>query len=165
MPGQIRVIIVDWHKRRQADIVEAPARTDTLFIIDDAEGLLMLFQVVQEGPGRQRLFQIVLAPAFIDIVKIPGPAPRPRRDCKVALGLQKNKDVVALLPCFFQIGCGALADGKAEPVGHQPVQALQPPEEDALLFLLITSRNLQPLFHGAFKPLSQKITHFFLKNT
>ena len=52
MPGQIRVITVDRHKRRQADIVEPPARTNTLFIIDDAEGLLMLFQVVQEGPGR-----------------------------------------------------------------------------------------------------------------
>ena len=91
MPGQIRVITVDRHKRRQADIVEAPARSNTLFIIDDAEGLLMLFQVVQEGLGRQRLFQIVLAPAFIDIVKIPGPAPRPRRDRKVALGLQKTR--------------------------------------------------------------------------
>ena len=49
--------------------MEAPARSNTLFIIDDAEGLLMLFQVVQEGLGRQRLFQIVLAPAFIDIVR------------------------------------------------------------------------------------------------
>lgn len=68
MQGKIRVIIVDRHKRRQADIVEPPARTNTLFIIDDAEGLLMLFQVVQEGSGRQRLFQIVLAPAFIDNV-------------------------------------------------------------------------------------------------
>ena len=65
MPGQIRVIIVDRHKRRQADIVEPPARANTFFIIDDAEGLLMLFQVVQEGLGRQRLFQIVLTPAFI----------------------------------------------------------------------------------------------------
>ena len=30
MPGQIRVITVDRHKRRQADIVEPPARTNTL---------------------------------------------------------------------------------------------------------------------------------------
>ena len=85
MPGQIRVFIFDRHKRRQADIVEPPARTNTLFIIDDAEGLLMLFQVVQEGPGRQRLFQIVLAPAFIDIVKILGPAPRPPDCPKIGL--------------------------------------------------------------------------------
>lgn len=93
--------------------MEPSARSNTLFIIDDAEGLLMLFQVVQEGLGRQRLFQIALTPVFIDIVKILGPAPCSRRDRKVALGLQKSKDVVALLPCFFQIGGGALADGNA----------------------------------------------------
>ena len=29
----------------------------------------------------------------------------------------------------------------------------------------ITSRNLQPLFHGAFRIYFSKITHFFLKNT
>ena len=76
--------------------MEPSARSNTLFIIDDAEGLLMLFQVVQEGPGRQRLFQIALTPVFIDIVKILGPAPRSRRDCKVALGLQKSKDVFGI---------------------------------------------------------------------
>ncbi len=35
----------------------------------------------------------------------------------------------------------------------------------ALLYLIITSRNLQPLFHGAFRTYFSKITHFFLKNT
>ncbi len=34
-----------------------------------------------------------------------------------------------------------------------------------LLGIKITSRNLQPLFHGAFRTYFSKITHFFLKNT
>lgn len=33
-----------------------------------------------------------------------------------------------------------------------------------LLFAIITSRNLQPRFYKAFRPLSKKITHFFQKN-
>ncbi len=65
MPGQIQVIIVDRHKRSQADIVEAPARTDTLFIIDDAEALLMLFQVVQVGTISGRKTCCQTSPCFL----------------------------------------------------------------------------------------------------
>ena len=37
--------------------------------------------------------------------------------------------------------------------------------EAVLRYVIITSRNLQPLFHGAFRTYFSKITHFFLKNT
>ena len=37
--------------------------------------------------------------------------------------------------------------------------------KQSLLSRFITSRNLQPLFHGAFRTYFSKITHFLLKNT
>ena len=92
--------------------MEATVRADALVIIDDAKAFLVVFQMVDKGRCRQRFFQIVQTPAFVDLIEICGLALCTLPNLKVALGFEEAQNVVALFHRFFQVCGSAFADGE-----------------------------------------------------
>lgn len=105
---------------------------DTFVIIDDSQRLLVISQMVNKRSCRKRLFQIVLAPAHIDLIEIRGFAFDSWLDLKVSCRFQERQNVIALLHSSFQVIRRPLADGKLIVVLYQPVQSLQSPQENAV---------------------------------
>ena len=125
---------IDRQKQVNVHIVKTPVRADTLIVIDDAKAFLVVFQVVDKGRCRQRLFQIIQAPAFIDLIEIRGLALCTLPNLKIALGFKEAQNVIALLHRFFQIRSSPLTDGELIIVLNQPMQPLQRPKQDAFFF-------------------------------
>ena len=132
--------------------MKAPVRADALIIIDDTQTFLIIFQVMDKGGCGQRLFQVIQAPAFVDLIEIGRLALGPLPNFKIALGFEKAQDIVALLHCFFQICRSALADGKLVIVLNQPMQPLQCPKQDAFFFIphLINEKRIIHPANGLF---------------
>ena len=116
----------------QRYIMKSPARTNALVVIDDAKGFLVVFQVMNKGRCRPRLFQIVTAPALINPIEINGFTLCPGLDFKVSLRFQKAQYVVPPLHCFLQIFGRPLAACELVIVRNQPVQPFQRPQKDSL---------------------------------
>ena len=124
-----------WRLRRkmvQRYIVKSPVHSNALVVIDDAKGFLVVFQVMDKGGSRPRLFQIVTAPALINLIKINGFALCPGLDFKVSLRFKKGQNVVPTLHRLLQIFGRPLAACELVIVRNQPVQPFQRPQKDSL---------------------------------
>ena len=95
---------------------------------------LILCKLRADAVGRHGLLRIIVAPSCVGFIDRLGAgfAVCPKAD--IALGLQKLDHIVAAALDRLHIFFGLGADCELIVVPNQPVQPLQTPEEDALLF-------------------------------
>ena len=94
----------------------------------------VLRQFGAEPVCRHGFLRVVLAPALIRLIQCFGAGLTVRLEADVALGLQKLDHIVAAALDRLHIFSGLGADCELIIVPDQPVQPLQTPEKDALLF-------------------------------
>ena len=96
---------------------------------------LVLCKLRADPVGRHGLLRVIVAPSCIGFIDRLGAgfAVCPKTD--IALGLQKLDHIVAAALDRLHILSGLAGNAELIVVPDQPVQSLQTPEEDALLFL------------------------------